>query len=358
MSDKSGKQPGKPDPSDDTVDLDPQTVQSKYTDEKTMELRQKHKYYSQVFMEYQGRIPIDVREQFTSTAKQVMDKPVKTEAQKLWLEDYLTTLDKLSHRMPEPSAAQKASFAQVAGPSQPSSSFVPTFTSSSATRSQPTSSRRSLTDQEVGKTTIKLNELVIKPTEFNGEKPRPRRWIQEYQEAIIANGWTDYLAVKYFPTFLDRNAKDWYYTAVQPYLGNNYDFKLVLEKFFMNYIGKSDQDQLSDAINRASQRHNESASNFIPRVRRLMLMLNPDMPESEQLRQLKTKLRPEYKQLVAYGQPNTVNEFRDLCLNIEAGLNVSKEKSESTPTQKKKSSSKGERKSSPPKSRENNKEMI
>lgn len=55
---------------------------------------------------------------------------------------------------------------------------------------------------ETGRETIKLYELVVKPEVFDGEKPKPRRWLQEYNEAIVANGWTEKLAIKYLPTFL------------------------------------------------------------------------------------------------------------------------------------------------------------
>ena len=48
---------------------------------------------------------------------------------------------------------------------------------------------------------IKLNELVIKPEVFDGERSKPRRWIREYNEAILANGWSNEVAIKCLPTF-------------------------------------------------------------------------------------------------------------------------------------------------------------
>lgn len=66
--------------------------------------------------------------------------------------------------------------------------------------------------------TIKLNQLVRKPETFNGVRPNPRRWIDDYEDAMIANGWSDGVAVKYFSTFLSGDALDWYKTSVRTQL--------------------------------------------------------------------------------------------------------------------------------------------
>lgn len=147
-------------------------------------------------------------------------------------------------------------------------------------------------------TTIKMNELVLTPDIFNGEKPKPRRWLTDYSEAIIANGWSDHLAVKYLPTFLSKAAKDWYFTEVRPRLTPDTRWSQVHEMFTNNYFGEADYVELSRAIEKASQRPDEKAANFIPRVRRLLQMLSPDTSEIEIVRKLKEKLRPEYRQLV------------------------------------------------------------
>ena len=152
-------------------------------------------------------------------------------------------------------------------------------------------------------TTIKMNELVIKPETFDGERPKPRRWIQDYNEAILANGWSDQLAVKYLPMFLSKSAKDWYFTDVKPGLKKNALWHEVHAAFMENYLSEADYEQLSITIENARQKPNESVSNFIPRMRRMLLLLTPNLPREYQLRQLKIKLRPEYKQLLAFSNP-------------------------------------------------------
>jgi len=171
-----------------------------------------------------------------------------------------------------------------------------------------------------GRTTIRLNELVLRPEVFDGTRPRPRRWLEDYGEAIVANGWSDYISVKYFPTFLRGAAKDWYITDVRPHLDTQTRWAVVHNLFVDNYLGESDYNQLSQAVDNAKQRPGELVSTFIPRVRRLMLMLTPDLPEKEQIRQIKTKLRPEYKALLAYSAPRNMAELRGACLKIEAGF--------------------------------------
>lgn len=56
--------------------------------------------------------------------------------------------------------------------------------------------------------TIKLNQLVIKPSTFKGVKPPARKWIDDYERASKANGWSEKLSIKYFATFLDSTALD------------------------------------------------------------------------------------------------------------------------------------------------------
>lgn len=180
--------------------------------------------------------------------------------------------------------------------------------------------RELITLPESSATTIKLPELVIKPEIFNGVKPKPRKWIQEFNESIVANGWLDSIAIKYLPTFLSFSAKDWCFTEVKPFLRPDTKWYQIHNRLFENYLGEGDYEQLSKAVESARQYPDESISNFVPRLRPLILLLTPNLPEVDQLRQLKSKLRPEYKQSVALANSKTIKEFRNVCLKIEAGF--------------------------------------
>ena len=170
-------------------------------------------------------------------------------------------------------------------------------------------------------TSIKLNELVIKPEIFDGKHPKPRRWLLDYEEAIIANGWDDFIAIKYLPTFLKNgsDAKAWYITEIKPYKNNpNARWEGVHDAFCTNYLSEGDSETLRKEVERAVQLPNESASAYIPRMRHLLLLFDPLMSEGEQLRQLKLKLRPEYKKLIAISEPSTIARLKATLIKLES----------------------------------------
>jgi len=37
--------------------------------------------------------------------------------------------------------------------------------------------------------TIKMYEMILKPLNFNGTRPPPRKWLDDYEHAAAANGW-------------------------------------------------------------------------------------------------------------------------------------------------------------------------
>lgn len=241
--------------------------------------------FSSLFAETEGSLSAMIMDEYGKLAETILKLNNPTEEQKLFLEDYLRTISAVARRR----AAMSVETEVVNLP-------------------------------ETNMHTIKVNELVIKPEVFDGEKPKPRRWLADYQEAIIANGWDDYISIKYFPTFLARAAKDWYFTDVRCTLRPSSKWIHVKKLFEANFIQESDFEQLSQAVENMRQKPSESVSTFIPRLRRMLLMLTPDLPETEQLRQIRTKLRPEYKQWLSYSCPKTLADFREICLKIEAGL--------------------------------------
>lgn len=51
-----------------------------------------------------------------------------------------------------------------------------------------------------------LNKLFVKPETFNGIKPPPRQWLDQYEKAAFSNGWTETAKIKYMATFLKETA--------------------------------------------------------------------------------------------------------------------------------------------------------
>lgn len=171
--------------------------------------------------------------------------------------------------------------------------------------------------------TINLSHLVQTPVKFNGMRPQPRQWFEDYLNAIVANGWSKAIASKYFSTFLERTALDWYKTVVRKKLikiqpENQLD--IINREFTAQYLGQADDDRLQSLIDNLRQRPGEPISLFLPKLQRLMISLNEKVTEIEIIRTAKNKLRPEYKAWIVSKRPTTVDELRNVGLDVEAGL--------------------------------------
>lgn len=178
--------------------------------------------------------------------------------------------------------------------------------------------------------TIKLNELVVKPSIFNGTIPRPRKWLEDFEDAIESNGWNDKVVIKYFKTWLEGSAKDWYITQVRPNLTANSTWTDISTMFHQQYLS-GDKQKLMHYIEMLNQRPNEPVETFLPKVRRAILSLNPQTPMEEQVRKISEKLRPEYRKDVIIRNPKTIDELHDLCTRIEIGIAASGSRRFNTP---------------------------
>lgn len=176
------------------------------------------------------------------------------------------------------------------------------------------------TSLEEGVATIKLNELVRKPKHFNGFKPKPRQWLDDYEKASRDNQWSDYLKVKYFGTFLEDSAYDWWVTLGQSKVGPDPEWLEVRRAFLHHYVGESDQDELQRSLDKMFQKEKEKGTVFIPKVLRLIDMINAAKPESEKVHIIKSKLRSNYQDKLALYTINTVEALNSACLKIESGM--------------------------------------
>lgn len=169
---------------------------------------------------------------------------------------------------------------------------------------------------------IKLNELVIKPELFDGTSPRPRHWWESYEDALIANSWSEIIAVKYFSTFLVGPARDWYVTELRDQVakGEIYRLAQLREAYHKNFLGDADYKNLCRYLSNLKQKPGEGVGIFIPRVRRLLMMMDKGMSTKEQIRQIVEKMRPEYQMDIARFDTDTIDKLRDVCLRVEAGM--------------------------------------
>jgi len=146
---------------------------------------------------------------------------------------------------------------------------------------------------------IRLNELIIRPETFDGTKPPPRQWLDDYERAAHANGWRERTMVKHLQTFIIKAAQDWYVTIAKRKLGTDPSWQEVRAAFLRHYLGGSDKAVVRRQIERTRQGDNEKASLFIPRLLRLFDMVEPNKPEEELVEILRSKLRKGYQDKLA-----------------------------------------------------------
>lgn len=158
------------------------------------------------------------------------------------------------------------------------------------------------------------------PPTFDGERPRPRKWLEDFKDSMHANQWSEDQAIKKFPTYLTGAAYAWYKTEVRANVGPSTKFSDLIKLFNENYLGPNEYSALSRQVNDLHQRQGESVSVFIPKMRELLLLLEPELPEREQVRQIRGKLRGEYRQWIAHTEPETINALRNCCLKVESSF--------------------------------------
>lgn len=166
--------------------------------------------------------------------------------------------------------------------------------------------------------TIKLNELVVKPERFEGRKEGARRWIEDYEDASSANGWSEEIMVKYISTFFSKTARDWYSTMVLPSVTSETQWSEIRAKFIRHYVGPQEAEALREEIRLTRQRPAESIIEFMPRMLRLLDLADPNMSEERKLSEVKAKLTDRYRRNLIGQKPTTLEDLNDLCLEIES----------------------------------------
>lgn len=92
-----------------------------------------------------------------------------------------------------------------------------------------------------GRLILKKENLVKNPVNFDGIKLPARKWIDNFENAAEINSWSDAFMVKFFSSWLDRSANDWYVTVGKRKLGSQPTWKELPASFIRHYIGDSDK---------------------------------------------------------------------------------------------------------------------
>lgn len=171
---------------------------------------------------------------------------------------------------------------------------------------------------------INLSKLVKKPRYFDGDDPMPREWIEEYQDAMEDNFWSEQTAIYYFKHFLKKDAATWFKLSVRPRINKDWKWKDLFSLFEANFLGRAEKDRIKRLLRELRMKPEDRSATFIPRVRQYLLMLSPEMNEADQVSNITEKLRAEYATAVVDGDPDTVDELRDICRKVEAAHDLKK----------------------------------
>lgn len=169
---------------------------------------------------------------------------------------------------------------------------------------------------------VDLSKLVKKPRYFDGNEPLPREWIEEYKDAIEDNRWNEETAVYYFRHFLSKDASSWFKLNVRPKINNNFKWSELFKEFEANYLGRAEEDRVRLMLNKTTMSYDDRVANFIPRVQRMIRILNPEISEKEEVDKISEKLRADYAAAIVDKEPQTVEELRNICRKVEAAADL------------------------------------
>lgn len=171
---------------------------------------------------------------------------------------------------------------------------------------------------------IDITKAIRRPDRFNGNKPSPLIWIDDYIECGDINAWTDELRLQYLPAFLDETAYNWFRYQIKPM--TNKTWNQVLTLFKRQFCTKQERALLHDRLDRRQQRPDEPVSSFITNIQALIAVAAPEMSLENQINMIIKKLHSSFTSRVIVAEPTSYSELVSLCLKIEAANRTSRSK--------------------------------
>lgn len=173
---------------------------------------------------------------------------------------------------------------------------------------------------------IKMSELLNRPEVFDGSKSEACKWIEDYERCALANTWDISYWSTYVAAFLKKSSRDWLHNIAVPKLGIRPRWSDFRSEFIQYYVGNDLLHSMKEELNHTRQRKDEPVTDFIPRVIRLMRMVNPDQNEESQTLDIKKKLTSSYQDRLVGQKFYRLQDLNDVCLEIEQRLNISGQK--------------------------------
>lgn len=253
-------------------------------------------------------IPLNknIQSLYKNRAMEVARSKKQSAKDKRWISDYVIYADELAEEVKKAESVSAKALHTAAYNSQVSEVDV----REKVTISSPKPTRQ----------VIELNKLVKKPESFDGYKPPARRWLDDFERCSEANGWSEDSMVKFFSTFLDKAVNDWFVTIAKRKLGTNPSWLDLRSAFIRHYLGDSDKQTFREQLEKTQQGDKEKSTNFIPRVIRLVDLIEPNKPEEDLVDLIRSKLKQCYIDKLILVNTYTIEELNDACLKIEAAM--------------------------------------
>lgn len=261
-----------------------------------------------------------VRDEFIRKSQELHAIKNKDKYTKEWIADYLENQSVLL-APPNLPPARRQSFQSEANEYACANNHDQDQAYGSAVYSQPPARppRANLLGSEIVRP-ADLNKLFVRPETFDGIKPPPRQWLDQYEKAASSNEWSDAAKVKYMATFLKDSAYSWLTDVVPFEIRGQPSWNQLRSLFTRCYLGESDRQAAKRELERSMQRVGELAATYIPKVVNLIKMLDPNRDHVQIAEDIKFKLLPEYQAQLVLFNPIGLQALYSACTKIEAGF--------------------------------------
>lgn len=165
---------------------------------------------------------------------------------------------------------------------------------------------------------VNSNELVMTPEVFNGYLPKPRDWIDSYEEAFLANDWSEATALKYFLTFLRGAALDWFKAMVRPKMIGIESWQQLRDIFTKHYLSKDELRVRRQEFSALTQEYREPSTIFVPRAYKLLKQVYPKLDDDEALDRITSMLRPDIIRSLPLVTPDSIEELVAMACKMES----------------------------------------
>lgn len=162
-------------------------------------------------------------------------------------------------------------------------------------------------------------KMLMTPEKFVGTPSKARVWMEDFRYSCNVNEWYDLIACKRFPAYLIGSARNWYTSEIADTEAVT-DFDKLEEKFFEQYVPRSEKRDINRELDERKQRPDEAVSNFICDINKLCSDYRPTMSQEDRIDKILDKLLPSFFPNILEDEPATVQELRNKAVLIEEGI--------------------------------------